>query len=281
MAARIRQLFRLYVLYGKMDWNFLMRDKRMGFITFFCEWIYSFSSVTGIALLAVRFDGIGGLNADEILWLLGFFMMADGATYMLLGGYNVLHISRRVGRGQVDHMLIQPVPLWMQLLTEGFMPFSGSSGFLSGVALTVFASHRLQLPATPGWLILLLGYMLARMAVAAGCSFIAGTAAFYKPVACEELSSVTLDALNAAGKFPMISLPEWLQAVFSTLLPVSLMAYLPSMILLGKIDAPMTCIWPFAAGAAFVSFAGLIFRKGLKHYAAHGCPRYKEMGHRC
>jgi ABC-type uncharacterized transport system permease subunit len=119
------------------------------------------------------------------------------------------------------------------------------------------------------------------MAVAAGCSFITGSAAFYKPVACEELSSVTLDALNAAGKFPMISLPEWLQAVFSTLLPVSLMAYLPSMILLGKIDAPMTCIWPFAAGAAFVSFAGLIFRKGLKHYAAHGCPRYKEMGHRC
>lgn len=281
MAARIRQLFRLYVLYGKMDWNFLMRDKRMGFITFFCEWIYSFSSVTGIALLAVRFDGIGGLNADEILWLLGFFMMAGGATYMLLGGCNVLHISRRVGRGQVDHMLIQPVPLWMQLLTEGFMPFSGSSGFLSGVALTVFASHRLQLPATPGWLILLLGYMLARMAVAAGCSFIAGAAAFYKPVACEELSSVTLDALNAAGKYPLVALPDWLLGIFSTFLPVSLMAWLPGMILLNKIDAPLRMAWPFAAGVGFLALAGLLFRKGLNHYAAYGCPRYKEMGHRC
>ncbi len=281
MAAKLRQILRMYALYARMDWNFLMRDKKLGFISVLGEWMYTISSVMGIALLAVRFDGIGGLTADEILWMLGFFMMADGATYSIFGGFNVLHISRRIGRSQVDHMLIQPVPLWMQLLTEGFMPFSGSSGFWAGVVLTAAATSRLHLTLSPGWFVLLILYTLARMAVAAGCSFITGSAAFYKPVACEELSSVTLDALNAAGKFPMISLPEWLQAVFSTLLPVSLMAYLPSMILLGKIDAPMTCIWPFAAGAAFVSFAGLIFRKGLKHYAAHGCPRYKEMGHRC
>lgn len=281
MAARMKQILRLYALYGKMDWNFLMRDKRMGFVTYFCEWMYTVSSVTGIALLSIRFGGIGGLSADEILWLLGFFMLADGATYALLGGYNVLHISRRIGRSQVDHMLIQPVPLWVQLLTEGFMPFSGSSGFLAGAILTAVTTVRLELSVTPGWLLLLVGYTLARMAVAAGCSFIAGTAAFYKPVACEELSSVVLDALNAAGKYPMAALPDWLAGVFTTFLPVSLMAWLPGTILLGKLDAPLAMAWPFAAGAGFLALAGLLFRKGLKHYAAHGCPRYKEMGHRC
>ena len=281
MAAEMKQIFRLCALYAKMDWNFLMRDKRMGFVTYFCEWIYTVSSVAGIALLAVRFNGIGGLSADEILWLLGFFMTADGATYMTLGGYNVLHISRRIGRSQVDHMLIQPVPLWMQLLTEGFMPFSGSSGFLAGAALTAVTTVRLGLSVTLGWILLLFGYTLARMAVAAGCSFIAGTAAFYKPVACEELSSVVLDALNTAGKYPMAALPDWLAGIFSTFLPVSLMAWLPGTVLLGKIDAPLAMAWPFAAGAGFLALAGLLFRKGLKHYAAHGCPRYKEMGHRC
>lgn len=281
MADKLRQMLRLYALYGKMDWNFLMRDKRMGFITFFCEWIYTVSSVTGIALLSIRFDGIGGLSADEILWLLGFFMMADGATYSLLGGFNVLHISRRIGRSQVDHMLIQPVPLWMQLLTEGFMPFSGSSGFWAGVVVTCVTTARLGLTVTPGWVLLLVGYLFARMAVAAGCSFIVGTAAFYKPVACEELSSVMLDALNAAGKYPLAALPDWLLGIFSTFIPVSLMAWLPGTILLGKINAPQAMAWPFAAGAGFLALAGLLFRKGMKHYAAHGCPRYKEMGHRC
>lgn len=281
MAAKLKQMLRLYALYGKMDWNFLMRDKRMGFITFFCEWMYTVSSVMGIALLSIRFDGIGGLSADEILWLLGFFMTADGATYSLLGGFNVLHISRRIGRSQVDHMLVQPVPLWMQLLTEGFMPFSGSSGFWAGVIMTCVTTVRLKLSVTLGWILLLIGYTIARMAVAAGCSFIAGTAAFYKPVACEELSSVVLDALNAAGKYPLAALPDWLLGIFSTFLPVSLMAWLPGTILLGKINAPQAMVWPFAAGAGFLALAGLLFRKGLKHYAAHGCPRYKEMGHRC
>lgn len=281
MADRIRQILRLYALYGKMDWNFLMRDKRMGFITFFCEWIYTISGVTGIALLSIRFDGIGGLSADEILWLLGFFMMADGATYSLLGGFNVLHISRRIGRSQVDHMLIQPVPLWMQLLTEGFMPFSGSSGFWAGVIMTVVTTVRLGLTITPGWILLLIAYTLARMAIAASCSFIAGTAAFYKPVACEELSSVVLDALNAAGKYPLVALPEWLLGIFSTLIPVSLMAWLPGMVLLKKINAPLAMVWPFALGAGLLALASMLFRKGLKHYAEHGCPRYKEMGHRC
>ena len=281
MAANLHQLFRMYALYARMDWHFLMRDKRTGFLNVFSDWLATLSSISGIALLAVRFDGIGGLSADEILWMLGFFTLADGATWMLLGSNNALHISRRVGRGQVDHMLIQPVPLWMQLLTEGFMPFSGNSGFIAGVILTAVATSRLQMALSPGWFAMLILYILARMAVAAGCAFLSGSAAFYRPVACEELSTVALDALNAAGKYPLIALPEWLRLLFSTVLPVSLMAYLPSMILLQKIDAPAAAVWPFAMGAAFLALAGLAFRKGLHHYASHGCPRYKDMGHRC
>ena len=237
MAANLRQLFRMYALYARMDWHFLMRDKRTGFLNVFSDWLATLSSISGIALLAVRFDGIGGLTADEILW--------------------------------------------MQLLTEGFMPFSGNSGFIAGVILTAVATSRLQMTLSPGWLLMLILYILARMAVAAGCAFLSGSAAFYRPVACEELSSVTLDALNAAGKYPLIALPEWLRLLFSTVLPVSLMAYLPSMILLQKIDAPAAAVWPFAMGAAFLALAGLAFRKGLHHYASHGCPRYKDMGHRC
>ena len=46
-------------------------------------------------------------------------------------GYNVLTISRRLGRGQLDHTLVQPQPIWLSLLTEGFMPFSGSPVLLA------------------------------------------------------------------------------------------------------------------------------------------------------
>lgn len=281
MAGKFRQILRLYRLYGKMDRDFLMRDKRLGITCTICDMLPALSTAAGLGLLAVRFDGIGGLSADEILWLLGFFSMAGGITWMVLGNYNALHISRRIGRGQVDHMLIQPVPLWMQVLTEGFMPFTGSSSFIVGLVMLVVTTIRLEIPVTPGWLLLLLAYTLARMAAAAGLSFIAGSAAFYKPVACEELSSVALDVLTTAGQYPLVGLPDWLMGIFSTVIPVSLMSWLPGMVLLKKIDAPLTMAWPFAVGAGLLALAGTLFRKGLNHYAEHGCPRYKEMGHRC
>lgn len=281
MADRIKKIARLYALYARMDWLLLSRDARTGLIYMLSDWVGAVSSVLGIALLAVRFEGIGGLGADEILWMLGFFTLAEGATYMLLGGYNVLHISRRVARGQLDHMLIQPVPLWMQLLTEGFMPVTGASGVLTGLALTIVATARLRLAVTPGWLLLLAAYLLAHAAVSAGLSFLVGSAAFYRPVSCEEISSVALDALNATGKFPLGGLPVWLQGLLCTALPVGLMAWFPSLLLLKRVEAPLAYAWPVAAGAAFVAAAGWIFRKGLRHYALEGCPRYKAMGHRC
>ncbi len=278
--GRIRQIFRLYAASAKLDWLLLSRDVRTGLIYIFSDWISAVSSVLGIALLAVRFEGIGQLNADEILWMLGFFTLADGFTTMMLGSCNWLWISRVVGRGQVDHMLIQPVPLWMQILTGGFLPFTGSSCFVTGVALTAVATARLSIAVTPGWLLLLALYTLCRMAVATGCSYLAGTAAFYRPAACEELSTVVLDAMNAAGKYPLAALPVWMQALFLTALPVGLLAYLPSLLMLGKLDAPAAYVWPVAMAAALLSASGMLFRKGLKHYARHGCPRYKSMGFR-
>lgn len=281
MAAKLTQILRMYRVYARMDFQYMIRDMRMGLLTLLCDWLSTASSVSGIALLAVRFDGIGGLAANEILWMLGFFTLADGVTWMLLGGNNTLHISRRVGRGQVDHMLIQPCPLWMQLLTEGFMPFSGNSGVLAGLILLVLATARLGMAVTPGWIGLLILYILCRMAVAAGFAYLAGAAAFWRPVSCEELSTVALDALNAAGKYPWGTLPMALQIFFTTLMPVSLLAYFPSMILLGKLNHPAAYAWPVALGAGLTALAAAIFRKGLRHYAVDGCPRYKNMGHRC
>ena len=281
MAANLRQLLRMYALYARIDWHFLMRDKRIGLTCAVSDLICMMASISGIALLAIRFGGIGGLTADEILWMLGFFTFADGFTYMMFSNYNVLNISRRIGRGQIDHMLIQPVPLWMQLMTEGFAPFSCASGVWAGIALLAVSTARLGIAVTPDWLLMLFLYTLARTGVAMGISYITGSAAFYRPVACEELSSLALDALNAAGKYPFAGLSLWLQGVFTVALPVGLMAYLPGMILLHKIDAAIVCVWPFAAAAGFLSLGGLIFRKGLRHYAEYGCPRYKEMGHRC
>ncbi len=279
MADKLRLVFRLWRLQAWMDYQWFTQDRLGCLLCVFSDTLGSISSIGGILLLSARFEGVGGWSFDEILWMLGFFTLADGLTYMLFGGYNVLNISRRVGRGQVDHMLIQPVPLWMQLLTGGFMPLSGNSPFIVGLALTICAGVRLRLAVTPGFVLLLCVCLLARMAIALALSYIAGAAAFYRPAACEELSSLVLDTLNALGKYPLPSIPDWALYGLCTLVPIAPMAYMPCLVLLGK-TGTLGAYLSAATGAALCALAAHLFRKGLKHYALNGVGRYRGLGHR-
>jgi len=245
----------MYALYARMDLRWFTQDTAVCCLVIFSELIANAASISGVFLLSRRFQGVGGLTADEVLFFLGLFTLADGLTFMLFGGFNVSNISRRVGRGQVDHMLIQPVPLWTQLLAEGFMPVSGSSGFLCGLLLTGVSIARLGLSVTPGWLLLLLACLVLRMAIALGASYLVGASAFYKPAACEEISSLVLDIFGTLGKYPLSGLPAWLTGLFLTAVPVGLLAWYPSYILLGKRDAPMALLLPVTVAAALLSAA--------------------------
>ncbi|MDO4356896.1 MAG: ABC-2 family transporter protein [Clostridia bacterium] len=281
MAAKLRALFRLHRLYGRMDLQWLMQDFGMGLIVIASEIVNNLATVSGILLLAVRFGGVGGLSTDEVLFMLGFFEMADGLGYMLFGNFNIMHISRRVGRGQLDHMLIQPRSLLTQMLTEGFMPASGNSGFVMGVILTAIACHRLRMAVTPLWFAMLLLYLAMHIALKTAQSFLYGALAFYKPVACEEISTMIIDLNNQLGRFPLFGLPKALLTILHTALPVGLMAYLPALALLRELGAGLELALPVSVTAAFVLAAVACFRRGLRHYAQFSCNRYREMGHRC
>jgi len=280
MADSVRQLFRLYRLYGRMDLNWFLQDRVTCGIVMASELIANAASVAGVLLLAARFGGVGGLSADEVLLMLGFFQLADGFSYMVFGGFNVLEISRRVARGQVDHMLIQPRPLWMQLMGEAFMPVSGSSGFWMGMVVTAVACARLRLAVTPLWVAALALYVSSHALTKLGMGYLYGSAAFYKPVACEEISSRVLDMTNLLGKYPLAGLPAWALTALTTVFPAGLMAYLPALALLGKLGRSPNLALPAAVAAAFAAAATHFFRRGLRHYAKYGCNRYRDLGHR-
>ena len=161
------------------------------------------------------------------------------------------------------------------------MPFSGSFGTIIGVVLTIIAVKRLDMALTPLWFLLLGYYVLIHIALQLSQSALYGAAAFWRPVACEEISSMILDLNNQLGKFPLFGLPGWLTALLHTALPVGLMAYLPALALLRDLGHSVEITFPLIVAGVFVTTAVICFQKGLKHYEQHSCNRYKEMGHRC
>lgn len=275
----VKRIFRLWKLYARMDWVYTTQDPFTACVTILCETIMALSSFAGVALLSVQFGGSGGLTSDEVLVMLSFHIFAKGLESLLFGNYNVGEISRRIGRAQVDHMLIQPLPLWMQLLTEGFMPVSGSESMLCGLAALILFVPKSGITVTPLWIALLAILALSRIFIRLAIAYIAGSAAFWEPVGCEELSDVLLGLCDTVSDYPLSGMPRAVVGLLCTAVPLGALTYLPGLILLGRLDALWTA-WPVFIAIVLASAAATLFRKGMKHYVKVGCARYKAMGHR-
>jgi len=273
------RILRLWRMYAALDLAFIAADLKLACIYVFSDAITSIALVTGMLLLAERFAGIGPWSQIQIIFMLGYATTVSGLLNTFFG-YNVLMISRRIGRGQLDHTLIQPQPMLVSLLTEGFVPFSGSANLLCGIGLLIWAMAGLALPITTGWIVLLLINIFASVASVLAFSFLWGSLAFWAPRAAEEISSSATQLLDQLKSFPLDGLSPVLLGGLMTVVPVGMVAWSPCRALLG-IDAAPYAGWitPFVA-LLLALFTILIFRKGMHNYERTGSQRYSNLGHR-
>lgn len=280
MADNLKTLFRLFCSYGKMDLLWALRDTRYFLLQVFADAVGAASAVAGVFLVAERFGGLAGMTKPEILFMLGYGTLVDGVYMLFFGNSNVGEMSRIIGRGQLDHSLVQPVPLWIQFLTEGFAPASGSSVLLCGAALIAVSSHNLGLRWNFSLAASLLSGVLCSCAVVFSCVLIVSCLAFRSPAAAEEIAGVVRSLFSTLKSYPLGGLPHAVKFIFCTFVPVGLAAWLPSLTLLGRAGFPRFPFFTVGAAAIIVLLAVLTFRKGMNYYEKYGSPRYSGFGFR-
>ena len=260
-----------------MDLAALMRDTKFMLIAIFSDICADVSAIFGIFLLAWRFDGFGGLDKYEILFMLAFGGMVNGAIRILDHG-NASFPSRIIGRGQWEHMFIMPLPFGVQLLA-GFAPFTCSGNFISSVVMMVIALNNLNLVLPWWWALLFAGNIVVSIAVVVGLSYLVSSLAFYAPVQCEEISSTVRYSVEYTATFPLSGMPFYMKAPLLTIFPAGLVAWLPTLVLLGKTPVLIN-VYPVFFAVLLALTASYFFRKGFKYYVQKGINRYVAGGHR-
>lgn len=287
----IKTLLRLYRLYAKMDLLWFLRDTKYCLIQLAADTVCAFCTIAGVFLLSANFGGFGGMSQDEILFMMGFSTIVDGIYMVFFIGNNTAMISRTIGRGQMDHMMIQPVPVWAELMAQGFSPLSGSSMLLWGIALTVYGAGKLALTVSFAWVLLFLLYAFSSVILILSFMYLLSCAAFYAPAAAEEIASVGKDLFTSLKTYPLGRINPTAKRVFLTVIPVGLASWFPSRILLMKAgrDTVSTAdatgvfasvLYLPAAALILLTITIFVFKKGMKYYALHGSPRYSGFGHR-
>ena len=281
MADKItlKYIIKLFAISAKVDMVWLLRDTKFAVMGICGDMINNIATVSGVFLIAVRFGGIGGMSTDEVLFMMAYSTLITG-IFILFGSGNNIHISRIIGRGQLEHMFIQPLPLSVQLLTSGFAPFTGGGNFAVGIVLMTVAVNRLALDTSLIWILTLIAYILVTMIIVIARSYLASSLTFYAPVAAEEIASTTIDEAWLLSTFPLSGMPRFIQIPLLTILPEGLMAWFPSLILLGKIQYGLIMFYPMLFALLAALTASYFFKKGLKYYVQKGSNRYVPYGFR-
>jgi ABC-2 type transport system permease protein len=278
-VVEVRRILQLWLLYAWLDFTWVARDLQTVVIYVVSDALVGITAVTGVLLIAARFGTIGGWRRDQIIFMLGYAAIARGLVSVFFG-YNVGFISRRVGRGQLDHALIQPQPVWLGLLTDGFNPISSSGELFPSLALLIWSGQRLALPLTAVWIGLFAINLVASCAIILAYTFSWGSLAFWAPRGAEEINSSTNRMLEQLKSFPLDGLGAGLVGGLLSLIPAGFVAWLPVRALLGIDQRPSALAFTPLAALGFISAAAWLFRKGLDHYARTGSQRYLSMGHR-
>jgi ABC-2 type transport system permease protein len=274
-----RRLPRLWAVYARMDLLFIARGVKLAISFYVADMIIGATSAATTYLLAERFGGIGPWSRPAILFMLGYGLIVRGLMESLFA-FNIASISRRIGRGQLDHMLVAPLPIWMSLVTEGFMPFTGSGMLIPGLALAFLGLRELSLLATPGWAALLAINLVGSAAVMLGFNFCWATLAFWAPRAAEEINSSTLRMMHQLKQFPLDGLGPIVVGGLVTVLPVGLVAWYPARALVGLDPWPWALAVTPLAGLISVALVAWLFARGMKQYGRTGSTRYLSHGFR-
>ena len=276
--GELRQVPRLLGAHARLNLLLLMRSRQQTVTYLVSDIVGQIAGIAGVLLLAATFDGIAGWSRAEIVFLLGYGLTVRGVETTFFS-YNLAAVSRRIGRGQLDHSLLQPQSLLLTFATEGFAPIDGAALLMPGVGLMVFASDAGSGPVGAAATTMLPLMIVASALVLIAFNFIWGSLAFWAPSGAEELSPVASNLLRGLSTFPLDPLASGLKVALVTVVPAAHMAWLPAGAVLGR--SPLAVAgWTIVAAGVALAVATLVFRRGLAHYGYTGSQRYSDFGHR-
>ncbi len=274
----IRLILRGWRVQTYLDLMQLLRNRSTLLTYAFSEVILAAASVTGMVLLASKFGGIGAWSRAEIFFLLGYALTV-GSLLEMFFGYNVRYISRRIGRGQLDHLLIQPRPIWIALFTEGFGLISCILSLIPGFLLLGWAITHKPIEISALWLFWFVLNLWASVGVVLGFGFAVGSLAFWSPRGAEEICSPLNRIFGQLQVFPLDGLGIVAGGLL-TVLPVGFSAWFPAKALLAVPLSPSSLLITPLAALGFLGLGLCAFVRGMAHYRQTGSQRYVDYGHR-
>lgn len=181
----------------------------------------------------------GGMTFAQAALVFALANMGFSLADMVFGQFDAMPTNLRMGRLEV--LLVRPMPLMAQLVTADFqLRRLGRVGV--GVLIMIIALVVLDLPLTLSVLYLLIITPLVGGAIYGALFVLAGGIQFFLIDGAEFTSSFVYGG-SYAGQLPGSVLLLPLRVMFTFVIPATVTAYLPSLLILGLPGPPFLPAW--------------------------------------
>jgi ABC-2 type transport system permease protein len=255
-------------IYTIMLRNSLIRE--MSFKANFVLWmivevLWFLGQIVFFSIIFGSVDRIGDWSKWEVVLLIGTHQMI-AQLFQAFFFMNVANIPELVRTGKLDSMLVLPIDSQFAVSTKQFGLDSVVNAMLGGVVVVI---SLIRLGIVPQPIHILLYLVAIGFGIAIHYSIMLGLAAVsFWIVRAQGLVYGYFNFLNIA-RYPDVIYPRLFRFVFSWLIPVVIVANIPSRVLIKPLGQPFWLMLHLIAAATLAFWLSRFFwRFALRHYSS-------------
>jgi ABC-2 type transport system permease protein len=228
---------------------------------------------TGFAfawVLLSRFGSLAGWTLGQVAFLYGLRLIVHAVAGVLTGPF--FGLDWQVRSGEFDRYLIRPLPPLLQFMTQR-VEISILGDLLGGVGIFIAANQLIGLAWTPAAVVYLL-LAIAGGALAEGAVRILIGAFSFRLLASQSFLFLADSVFSTFANYPLTIFGVILQFLFTFVLPLAFVAYVPASVLLDRtaelqVNPVLAYIAP-VIGALWIAVAVGVFNRELRNYQSAG-----------
>ena len=270
MVSRLRWGIQAYGLLAAM-WTRVSMTYRTSFAVMTLGQLM----VTGLDFLAIlvmfsNVDALGGFSLAEIAFLYGATSLCLGAADLLVG--NIERLGTRIRMGNLDAMMVRPVPLYAQVCADDFA-LRRLGRMTQAVIVLGWAVASIQLQWTWGRALMIPLMLVCGTAIFVALFTLGAAFQFWTCDASEVANAFTYGG-GTLTQYPLTIFPAEAVKALTFIVPVAFVNWYPALYVLGRHDpfglpSALQFASPLAAAALCV-LAVLGWRAGVRRYRSTG-----------
>jgi len=258
---------RLYVLLIRASVRGAMQYKFNFIGSAFVSALVQFSEFLMVALVLVRFGSVDGWSWYEVGYLCGVMTLAR-ALYRSFAS-DVHYLEKYLVSGDLDPLLLRPVPLLLALMTQNVRLLVGD--LAQGALLVAVCLRELLASGQADWTAI----PLTLLAIVSGAVLLfaiglATAACGFWLTRIEALQNMSEDAARSAAQYPLTLYPRWMRTLLLVALPVGLVSYVPALYIVRGEYGAWLLVAAAGAAAVFLLLALRLWTLGVSRYQSTG-----------